>query len=130
MTSQPLYMKPHPVCRVTYTLYMRHHNHYLCHHTHSFDDVTPFLCMTSHPYMYNIIYPIKASHHVRYDITFTVFMTSLPLFLNTSFTVSLSSRPVYQLQHTHSLYYIAHSMYDITFSMHVITQILYDITAI
>ena len=30
MTSQTLYMKPHPVCTATYTLYMRHHSHYLC----------------------------------------------------------------------------------------------------
>ena len=27
MTSQPLNMKPHPVCRDTYTLFMRHHSH-------------------------------------------------------------------------------------------------------
>ena len=27
MTSQPLYVKPHPVCRATYTLYLRHHSH-------------------------------------------------------------------------------------------------------
>ena len=30
MTSQPLTMKPHPVCRAIYTLDMRHHSHYLC----------------------------------------------------------------------------------------------------
>ena len=27
MPSQPLYMKPHPVCRATYTLYIWHHSH-------------------------------------------------------------------------------------------------------
>ena len=27
MTSQPLHMKPHPVCRATCTLYMWHHSH-------------------------------------------------------------------------------------------------------
>ena len=32
MTWQPLTMNPHPVCRGTYTLYMRHHSHYLCPH--------------------------------------------------------------------------------------------------
>ena len=47
MTSQPLYMKPHPVCRATYTLYMWHHSHYLCHHTHCIESITPTLCMTS-----------------------------------------------------------------------------------
>ena len=48
MTSQPLYMKLHPVCRSTYTLYMRHHSHYLSPHTHCIDNITPTLCMTSH----------------------------------------------------------------------------------
>ena len=51
-TSQPLYMKPHPVCRATYTLYMRHHSNSLCPHTQSIDNITPTLCMTSHsPYV-------------------------------------------------------------------------------
>ena len=27
MISQPLYMKPHPVCRAKYTLYIWHHSH-------------------------------------------------------------------------------------------------------
>ena len=35
MTSQPLYMKAHPVCRATYTLDMRHHSHSQCPHTQS-----------------------------------------------------------------------------------------------
>ena len=43
---QTLYMKPHPVCRATYTLYMRPHSHYLCPHT--IDNMIPSLCMTSH----------------------------------------------------------------------------------
>ena len=48
MTSQSLYRKPHPVCSTTYTIYMRHHSHYLCPHAHSIDNITPTLCMTSH----------------------------------------------------------------------------------
>ena len=54
MTSQPLYMKPHPVCRATYKLYMRYHSHYLCPHTHCIDNITPTLCMTSNsPYVWH-----------------------------------------------------------------------------
>ena len=55
--------------------------------------------MSSHTYF-------MRSHHIMYDITCIVFMIWLPPYLNTSFTVSLSLRPVYQLHHTHSLYYI------------------------
>ena len=63
MTSQPLYMKPHPVCRATYTLYMRHVSHSLCPHTHCIDIITPTLCMTSHlPYMWHCLPYTR--HHI------------------------------------------------------------------
>ena len=42
MASQPLYMKPHPVCRASYTLYKRHHSHYM-------DGVTSSISVTSYP---------------------------------------------------------------------------------
>ena len=61
MTSQPLYMKPHPVCRATYTLYMRHHSQSLCPHTQSIDNITPTLCMTSNsPYVWH---PLPYTRH-------------------------------------------------------------------
>ena len=63
MTSQPLYMKPHPVCRATYTLYMWHWNHYLCHHTHCIDNIIPNFCMTSHsPYVWQRLHDRR--HHI------------------------------------------------------------------
>ena len=63
MTSQPLNMKPHPVCRATYTLYMRHHSHYLCPHTHCIDNITPIHCMISHsPYVWHCL--PYTSHHI------------------------------------------------------------------
>ena len=34
--------------REIYTLNMLHHSHYLCHHTHCIDNITPTLFMTSH----------------------------------------------------------------------------------
>ena len=41
MTSQPLYMKPHPVCRATNTLYISDITATnLCHHSHSIDNIT------------------------------------------------------------------------------------------
>ena len=63
MTSKPLYMKPYPVCRATYTLYMRHHSHYLCPHTHCIDNITPTLCMTSYsPYVWHRLQYTR--HHI------------------------------------------------------------------
>ena len=81
MTSKPLYMKPHPVCKATYTLYMRHHSHYLCPHSHCIDNITTTLCMTSHsPYVWYRL------HYTRHHILTlwpqtTVFMSSHQLYL-------------------------------------------------
>ena len=80
MTSQPLYMKPHQVCRATYTLYMRHRSHYLCPHTHCIDNITPTLCMSSHlPCVWHRL------HYTRHHILTlwpqtTVFFSSHPLY--------------------------------------------------
>ena len=80
MTSQPRTMKPHPVCRATYTLYMRHHSHYLCPHAYSIDNITPTLCMTTHsPCVWHRL------HYTRHHILTlwpqtTVFFSSHPLY--------------------------------------------------
>ena len=93
MTSKPLTMKPHPVCRATYTIYMRHHSHYLCPHTHCIDNITCILGMTSHsPYMWHCF------HYARHQILnlwpqSTVFMSSQPLYL--------TSCPLYLYHHIH-----------------------------
>ena len=95
MTSQPLYMKPHPVCRATYTLYMRHRSHHLCLHTHCIDNITRILCMTSHsPYMLHCLH--YTGHHILtlWPQT-TVFMSSQPLYL--------TSCPLYLCHHIDSI---------------------------
>ena len=95
MTSKPLYMKPHPVRRATYTLYMRHHSHYLCPHTHCIDNITPILCMTSHsPYVWHRL------HYTRHHILTlwpqtTVFMSSQQLYLTLC--------PLYLCHHMHCI---------------------------
>ena len=49
--------------RATYTLNMWHHNHYLCPHTQSKDNITPTLCMTSHsPYVWDHLHYTR--HHI------------------------------------------------------------------
>ena len=80
MTSQPLYMKPHPVCRPTYTLYMRHHSHSLCPHTHCIDSITPTHWMTSHsPYVSHRV-PYTRHHILTLWPQTTMFMSSHPLY--------------------------------------------------
>ena len=95
MTSKPLYMKPHTVCRATYTLYMWHHSHYLRHHTHSLDNIKPTLCKTSHsPYVWHCLY------YTRHPILTlwpqaTIFITSHPLYL--------TLYPLYLCHHIHCI---------------------------
>ena len=121
MTSQPLYMKPYPLCRATYTLYMRHHSHYLCPHNHSIDNITPTLCMTSHsPYVCHRL------HYTRHHILTlwpqtTVFMSSHPLYL-TLCPLYLSSHPLYWWYLTNYISVITSTM------IHDIISIVYDMT--
>ena len=95
MTSQPLYMKTHPVCRATYALHMRHHSEYLCPHTDCIDRITCILGMTSHsPYMWHRFH--YAGHHIlNLWLQTTVFMSSQPLYL--------TSCPMYLCHHIHSI---------------------------
>ena len=95
MTSQPLYMKLHPVGWATYTLYMRHHNHYLCPLTHCIDNITPTLCMTWHsPCVWHRLHFTR--HHILnlWPQT-TVFFSSHPL--------CSTSCPLYLCHHLHCI---------------------------
>ena len=101
LTSQPLYMKPHTVCKATYTLHMRHHIHYLCPHTHCIDITNTLyyitlaiwvpsfaLYKTSHPHF-------MISNHRVYVITASIF--------DIMSTVSVSSHPFYWWYHTNCI---------------------------
>ena len=94
-TWQTLYMKPHPVCRATYTLYMRPHSHYLCPHPHCIDNMIPTLCMISlSPYVW---------HHLHYTIHHiltlwpqtTIFFSTTPLYW--------TSYPLFLCYHLHCI---------------------------
>ena len=100
VTSYDLYIPSHPILlsshyctydisgsiyettssmRATYTLNMWHNSHYLCHHTHCIDNITPSLFMTSHS-----SYVWHRLHYTRhYILTFwhqtTTLRTSEPL---------------------------------------------------
>ena len=99
MTSEPLYMKPHPVCRATCALYMRHHSHNLCPHSHSIDDITSTLCMTSHSpyfalyktslyYTSSSLYDLKPpclchhTHYIRHRVNCICVITSTVLMIS------------------------------------------------
>ena len=83
LTSYPLYciQQPiHDVCTITATVPVSH--------THTFHDITPFVYMTLYRFcltletLYKISHPqLMTSHHIIYDITGTVFMSSLPQYL-------------------------------------------------
>ena len=95
MTSQPLYVKLHPVGRATYTLYMRHRSHYLCLHTHCIDNITPTLYMTSHaPYVWHPLHYTRQHILILWPQT-TMFMSSHPLYLTLC--------PLYLCHHINSI---------------------------
>ena len=56
------------VYEITFTICVTSQSLDLCHHTHSFDIITPFLYMTSHPYLYKIIYTLYGITSTFYDI--------------------------------------------------------------
>ena len=123
MTSQPLYMKPHPVCRATYTLYMWHQSHYSVsslslywqHHTHSLWNQTQII--------YGIVCTIQAFTYSLYDMK-PPFYDITPTIFDIVSTVSVSSHPMYWWYHTNWIFEISSAIYD------NIISIVYDITAL
>ena len=76
MTSEPLYMNPHPVCSSRYTIYRWHQSHSQCHHSNCIENITPTISMTSHsPYVWHRLH--YTQHHLLtlWPQT-TVFMSS------------------------------------------------------
>ena len=66
--------------RATYTLYMWHHSHYLCHHTQCADNITPTLFMTSHsPYVWHCL-PYTRHQILTFWPQTTILRTSHPLY--------------------------------------------------
>ena len=115
-TSYELYITPHSILvsshyctyditasiyettsrmRAAFTLNIWHHSHYLGHHNHWIDKITPTLFMTSHsPYVWHCLHCTR--HHILtlWPQT-TVFVSSQPLYL--------TSCPLYLCHHIHSI---------------------------
>ena len=102
MTSQPLYMKAHPVCRATYGLHMRHHSHYLCPHSHCIDNITCILGMTSHSPYIGIVSTTQ-------DITSSVY----------------DLKPPCLCHHSHYIWHLVHCICVITSNLLMISHQLY-----
>ena len=98
MTSQPLYMKPHSVCRATYTLYMWHHSHSLWYHTTLWHSHTLYSCHHTQDTCHHI--------HCSWVITYSVLI----------------------IEHLQYVWYQTHHMYDIIWILCDIKNTLYDIT--
>ena len=129
MTSKPLYTKPHPVCRSTYTLYMWHHNHcsvsshplltsshplFVWHHTRhingkfcTIQNITSSHYGIKPPFLWHHTHYIWDCIHCISVITSTVLMISHQLYLwdllyLTSYPLYTTSQPMYVCHHTHS----------------------------
>ena len=102
MTSKPLYMKPHPVCRATYTLYMWHHSHYLC----------------PQPTVYTTSNPLYVWHHTP-QLCIIVCTTQD----NTSSLYDF--KPPCLCQHTNYIWHFAHCICVITSTVLIISHKLY-----
>ena len=104
----------------------------MCHHTNSFNDITPFACRTSNPLYvkyhtwYKAPHPhLMISHHIIYDIACTVFISPslylkwpLPYLChqNESIdvlrpTVCMTSHLLYVRQFLHSTQRYIHSLW-------------------
>ena len=90
MRSHPLYMSTsYPLYTTTYSLYLYHHRHCTCvshplfpwYQTLCTYDLATNISLTSDT-LYKVSHPeFMTSHHIIYDITCTVFMSSLPRYL-------------------------------------------------
>ena len=84
MTTQKIHLPSHP-------LYLTLHPLYLCHQTQCINWITHTLsmslhtiCMTSHSLCLRSHEHLMTSHLYRYDITWSIFMTSYPIYMISS----------------------------------------------
>ena len=127
------FLRSHPLYITTsYTFYMTSQPQNVCHHTNSFNDITPFVCRTSNPLyvkyhtLYKAPHPhLMISHHIIYDITCSVFITSTSLYVKSPLpylchhsdsidglrtTVYMTSHPLYVCRRLHSTRHYIHSL--------------------
>ena len=79
--------------------YLTSHSQYLCNHNHLIDDITPYVCMKSHP--------LHVGHHRHY-----LWHHILSWWHHTF--VCMSSHPLCLWHHIHYIWCHTHSLYDNT----------------
>ena len=126
MTSQTLYMKPHPVwgqhIHVTsQPLSGSSHPLYRQHHTHSFYDITLAIYVascalykTSHPHIFTSNHHFEDIIPTILDIMSIVSVSSHQLYHDITATICMISHPEYVRHSVHYIYDIIPTMYDIT----------------
>ena len=114
----------HYICTITATVPVSH-THFPWYHTLCIYDLAPTICLTSDT-LYKLSNPqFMTSRHITYDITCTVFMSSLPRYL--------TLHPQYLFPHNPSKYdlwqlYVwhhTHFIYDILCTIHNVTSTLW-----
>ena len=114
--------------RVTYTLNMWHHSHYVGHHTHCIDNITPTLFMTSHsPYVWHHL------HYTRHEILnfdfkspfwghHTHYIRHVHCICVITPTLSMISQPLYVWYHIQYMWAILSSIFMTSYALCMTSQ--------
>ena len=131
MISHPLYMSTsYPLYTTTYSLYLYNHSHCTCvshplfpwYHTLCIHDIVPNICLTSDT-LYKVSHPqFLISRHIIYDITCTVFMSSLPWYLTLHPQYLCPTTPLSRISEHLYLWHHNHFIYDILCTIHNVTS--------
>ena len=109
----------HHIHCIQYHIYYicKSHTLSLCHHNHSFDVITPFVCMTSHRYSYIIIYTIEGITHFMTSHHYIYYVITILLFM--------SSHALHSWHHSHYIWHCIHCICVITDTLLMISDLLY-----
>ena len=134
MTSHPLYISTsYPLYTTTYSLYLYHHSHCTCvshlhfpwYHTLCIHDIAPTICLTPDT-LYEVLHPqFMTSHQIIYDITCTVFMSSLPRYLTLHRQYLCPHNPSTYDLWTLYVWHDTHLIYDISCTIQNVTSTLW-----
>ena len=129
MRSHLLYMT------TSYPFYMTSQPLNVCHHNNSFYYITPFACRTSNTQyvkyhtLYKAPHPhLMISHHIIYDITCTVFITSPSLYLKWPLHICVITTSLLMVSDQLYVWHHKHFTYAIVWTLHNVTSTIYDFT--
>ena len=116
----------HYICNITTTVSVSSHPVFRCYHTLCMYDITPAVCVASYT-LYEASHPhFMSSHHIIYDSTFTVFLTSLPQ--HWIHCICVITTTLVMIADQHFAWYHTHFMYDVFWTLPIVTSTLYELT--